>query len=485
MTDNAIKTPSIKANTIFNILRKLSVLLFPLITFPYSSRILLPEGIGHVSFARSFIDYFILIATLGISTYGIRETAKFRDNRQQLSKVAKEILAINTISTAVAYLLLFIAIIGIPKLEPYRSLLLVMSAKILFSALGMEWLYNGMEDYKYITIRSFIFQVISLILLFTLVHSPEDSLKYASIAVISNVGSNICNWIHSKKYVDLLSSFKLELRKHIKPILIMFALAELSIIYSALDVTMLGFICGDWDVGIYTSATKITGIIIQLVTAIGVVVLPRLAYYISKDHTEKFQQLAHKCFDFFFLVSIPSAIGLCLIGRAAILAFSGEKFLAAIPIMRIMCPIIIISGINNVIGTQLFIPMGKEKMVLYALLLGAISNIVLNFLFIPKYHAFGAAAATLISQGILSGVELFWSRGIVNLSKIGRFFLLYLGNSLIMGYFVFLCVYKISGLWASTIVAVGIGIIIYGVLLILEKNHFVMDFMNTLKKRVE
>ena len=484
MKDNILKTPSIKKNTFFNIIRNLLILLFPLITFPYSSRILLPEGIGQVSFARSFIDYFILIATLGVSTHGIRETAKARDNREQLSKISKEILTINIISTAVAYILLLISLISIAKLATYRSLLLVISAKILFSALGMEWLYNGMEDYKYITIRSFVFQLISVILLFALVHKPDDCLKYASIAVISNVGSNICNWIHSKKYIDLLFRFKLELRKHIKPIFILFAMAEVSIIYSALDVTMLGFICGDWDVGIYTAATRINSVIIQFVTAVGIVVLPRLSYYITQENKEKFQQLVHKSFEFFLLVSIPSAIGLCLVGHAAILAFSGEKFLAAIPIMRIMSPIIIITGINSVVGTQTFVPIGKEKMVLYALLVGAISNIVLNFILIPRYHATGAAVATLISQSILSGLELFWGRNIINLSQVGRFFMIYLGNTLIMVPFVLLCIYTIPGLWVSTFFAVGIGIIIYGLILIFERNHFAMDFISAVKRRL-
>ena len=484
MKDKNFNPPSIKKNAVFNTFRNLLVLLFPLVTFPYSSRVLLPEGIGQVSFARSFIDYFILIATLGVSTYGIRETAKLRDDRKRLSKFSKEILTINAISTVVAYLLLFVALICVPRLTDYRSLLLVISAKILFVSLGMEWLFSGMEDYKYLTIRAFIFQLISVILLFAFVHRPEDCLKYASIAVISNVGSNICNWFYSKKYIDFFSSCKLELRRHIKPIFTLFAMAEVSIVYSALDVTMLGFICGNREVGIYTSATRINGVIIQFVVAIGTVVLPRLSYYITQNDKEKFNQLVHKSFDFFFLISIPSAIGLCLVGHAAILAFSGKNFLAAIPIMRIMSPIIIIAGINSVIGAQTFVPMGKEKMVLYALLVGATSNIILNFMLIPKYHVAGAAIATLISQSILSGLELFWGRNFIDLNQVGRFFILYLGNALVMVPFVLLCVYKIPELWLSTFFAIITGIIIYSLLLIAEKNHFSLDFINAIKRRL-
>ena len=485
MTDNVVKTPSIKINAIFNVTRHLLILLFPLITFPYASRILLPEGIGKVAFARSFIDYFITIATLGISTYGIRETAKARDNRQQLSKVSKEILTINMVSTAISYTLLFIAIFCIPKLSDYRALLIIISAKILFTALGLDWLYGGMEEYKYITVRSFIFQVISVILLFAFVHQPSDYLKYASIAVIANVGSHICNWIHSKKYIDLFAPCgNLELKKHLKPIFILFAMAEVSKIYIALDVTMLGFMCGDWEVGIYTAATKINRVIVQLVVAIGYVVIPRLAYYLKHADKNKFQELVYKNFDIFFLFSIPSAIGLCLVGNAAVIVFSGEKFMASIPIMRLMNPIIVITGIGSVVGTQTFVPMGKEKLVLYALLIGAVSNIALNFLLIPRYQVWGASVATLVSQAVLSGVELFWCRHIVDLRKVGRFFMIYLGNSLVMALFAFLCVRFIPGLWASTIAAVCVGGAVYGLLLILEKNHFVMDFINLAKKKL-
>ena len=480
-----MKAPSIKANAIFNIFRKLMTMLFPLITFPYASRILLPEGIGKVAFSRSFIDYFMIIATLGISTYGTRETAKVRDDRVLLSKVSREILTINMVSTAVAYLLLFVAMLSISKLAEYRALLVVISAKILFTSLGLGWLYGGMEDYKYITIRAFIFQIISVILLFTLVHKPEDYLLYASIAVISNVGSNICNWIHSKKYIDLFIHIELELKKHLKPIFVLFAMGEFAKIYAVLDVTMLGFLCGNWEVGIYTAATKINRIIVQLVISIGYVVLPRLAYYINKSDEKKFQELVYKNFDVFFLLAIPSAIGLSLVGNAAILAFSGEKFIASVPIMRIMNPIIVITGIGSVIGTQTFVPMGKEKLVLYGLIIGAISNIILNFILIPRYQVWGAAIATLCSEGIFSGIELYWGRDIVDLKKVARYFLLYLGNSLVMAVGVFLCIQVIPGLWTGTIVAVCVGIATYGILLFIEKNRFVMDFLKVFKRRID
>ena len=487
MSDKIIKeAPSIKVNAAFNVIRNLMILLFPLITFPYASRILLPDGIGKVAFARTFVDYFITVATLGIGNYGIRETAKVRDDRQQLSKVSQEILTINMISTAVSYTLLFTAIFIVPKLAEYRVLLIVISAKILFTALGLDWLYGGVEDYKYITVRSFIFQAISVIALFVFVHKPEDYLIYASIAVFANVGSNVCNWIHSKKYVTFFSGFdlKLEFKKHLVPIFTLFAMAEVTRLYNALDVTMLGFICGDWEVGIYSAATKINRIIIQLVVAIGVVVLPRLAYYLKKNEKEKYQELALKNFEIFSLLSIPCAVGLCLIGDSAILFFCGSNFNASVPIMRFMTPMIAISGISHVVGTQTLVPTGRERFVLYSLVIGAISNVVLNFILIPKYQIWGAAVSTLISQGVLSGMELYWCRDIINLCKVGRYFAVYLGHSLVMAAAVFLVLLVFHGHKNITIIAICIGLMVYGLMLYITKNSFLLELIETVKKRI-
>jgi len=484
MIENQIKNPSIKVNALLNIARTLMTVVFPLVTFPYSSRILLPEGIGRVRFARSFVDFFILLATLGIYVYGTREIAKVKDDKVQLSKVTTEILTINLVSTTIAYFLFFIAIFTIPKLSDYRLLLIVISTKILFTALGLDWLYSGIEDYKYITLRAFIFQIISVVLLFTFVHTKEDYLKYASIAVFSNVGSNICNWIHSKKFINISFRSDLELKKHLKPIFILFAMAVTSNLYSIIDVTMLGFMCNDWQVGIYTTATKINSLITSLVVSGGIVVLPRLSYYVKNQAEDKFQELAYKNYDILFLFAIPSTIGLCLVGKAAVLAFSGENFIASIPIMRMMNLMIIIVGISCVTGTQTLIPLGKEILVFYAMLTGALTDIILNFALIPHFQAYGAAVATVISESILSIFELACIRKKLSLKKIGRFFTSYLFNSAVMALFVILCLLLIPGLWLSSIIAICVGIVVYGALLVLEKNHFVMDMFKLIKKKV-
>ena len=476
-----MKTPSLKKNIALNLFKTVLNLLFPLITFPYASRILLPDGIGRVSFARSFIDYFILIATLGISTYGIRETAKIRDNREKLSKISREIVTINMISTAVSYFLLFIAIFCIPKLTNYRLLLIVISAKILFTALGLDWLYGGVEDYKYITTRAVIFQIISIVLLFMFVNRPEDYLKYASIAVFSNVGSNICNWIHSKKYIDLFKKTRIELKKHVKPIFILFAMVAVTKVYAVLDVTMLGFLCDDWQVGIYSAAEKVNKIVLSMVVAACTVLLPRLSYYSEKNEIQKFNNLAYKGFDVLLLVSIPSWIGLSLISYQIIMLVSGENYISAVPLMCIMSPIILIIGLSNFIGMQLFMPLRKEKYTLYSVICGAVVNFSLNLILVPRYQAFGAAISTICAEIIVTAVQLVLARDIINLKSIFKQFTIYFLDSLVMGLSVFVIIKNIDDVFIGFLCGVVSGLVVYGILLLLQKNELVYAGIRAIK----
>ena len=186
--------------------------LFPLITFPYSSRVIGPVGIGKVNFAASIISYFSIIASLGISTYAIREAAKVRDDKTALSKFSKEIFTINAITTLIAYALFFTALFCIPKFNEYRILLCISSSTILFTTIGMDWLYNALEEYAYITIRSIAFQIASIVLLYAFVHTPEDYIIYGGITVFASVGSNILNFIHSRKYISFRRIHSLALK---------------------------------------------------------------------------------------------------------------------------------------------------------------------------------------------------------------------------------------------------------------------------------
>lgn len=476
---------SLKINAILNITKTLMGLIFPLITFPYASRILMPEGLGKVNFALSIISYFAIISSLGIENYGIKEAAKLRDDKIQLSKFTKEIFIINMISTLVAYILLVFAILFVPKFLEYRKLLIVTSATILFTTIGMNWLYSAVEDYLYITIRSIIFQVISLILLFLLVHSKDDYVKYAAISVVSNVGSNILNFVHSRKYISFKIDKPLKFKKHLKPIMVLFAMAVAVKIYTVLDTTMIGFLKNDYEVGIYTAATKINKIVLSLVVSIGTVLLPRLSYYSSMEDKTEFYKLAYKGFDILLLIALPSAVGLSLLSTSIVHLFSGNGYEAAILPMRIMNPIIVVIGLSNFIGIQMFMPLNKEKWTLYSVLVGAVVNFFINLFLIPIYGSVGASIATLCAETTVTLTQLILLRRFLKMNKIAKSLIKYFLNSVVMGVFVYACVRFISVEWVELVIGVIVGVVVYILILVIEKNELIYEVLTSIKNKIK
>ena len=251
------KKKSLKINFIMNIILTMSSFIFPLITFPYVSRILLPIGTGKVSLATSIITYFSMFAQLGIPTYGIRACAKVRDNREELSKVAQELLLINIIMSVISYIILFILLLFVPKFRCEKTLYVILSFTIILTAIGMEWLYKALEQYTYITVRSVIFKCIALIAMFLLIHKQEDYVVYGAITIFAASASNVLNLINVHKYIDLKPIRNYNFKRHLKPVLIFFAMSCATTIYTNLDTVMLGFMTTDTEVGYYNAAVKI------------------------------------------------------------------------------------------------------------------------------------------------------------------------------------------------------------------------------------
>ena len=277
-----MKKKSLGVNAFLNGLRSVLNLFFPLITFPYVSRVLSVSGIGIYNFSNTYISYFVLIAGLGIATYAVREGAKYRENNTKINDFASQIFSLNIISTIIAYLLLLMSLIVFKNLNRYVSCILIFSLQILFTTLGTEWVYTIYEDYAYITIRSIIFKIISIILLFLLVRKPKDYLIYAAITVFSAVGSNLLNFIHARKFVSIRLTTRTNWRYHLKPILVIFASAIAVTIYVSSDTTILGLLKNDYAVGIYSTSVKIYQIVESLLSAALTVRIPRLAFLWGK-----------------------------------------------------------------------------------------------------------------------------------------------------------------------------------------------------------
>lgn len=393
-----MKNTSIKVNFIMNSILTMSSFVFPLITFPYVSRILLATGTGKVSFAASLITYFNMFAQLGIPIYGIRACAKVRDDKQELTKVAQELLIINLVMSLLAYIVLAFFLIQIKRLYDNRTLYILMSMTIFLSAIGMEWLYKALEQYTYITVRSIIFKFIALIAMFLLVNSENDYVIYGVITIFAASASNVLNFVNAHKYISLKPISNYNLKRHFKPILVFFAMSCATTVYTNLDTLMIGFIKKDVDVGYYNAAVKVKTILVSIVTALGSVLLPRSSYYVEKKMMDEFWGIAKKSILFVFLVAPPTVIYFIFFAKETILFLSGFDFVNSIVPMQIILVTVIFIGLSNILGMQILIPLGMEKAVLYSEIAGAVIDFTINLILIPKFASAGAAIGTVFAE---------------------------------------------------------------------------------------
>ncbi len=397
----AEKTISIKKNFIMNALLAMSSFIFPMITFPYVSRILGPAGYGKVGFATSLVSYFNMFAQLGVPTYGVRACAKVRDDREKLSRTVKELLTLNLVMSAAAYAGLFLALLTVPRLREDRLLYLIVSSTILFSAIGMEWLYKGLEQYTYITVRSLVFKFIALLAMFLLVHAESDYVMYGAISVFAASASGLMNLLHARRYVSLRGISGCRYTRHFKAVGIFFAMACAATVYTHLDTLMLGFMTTNQDVGYYDAAVRVKQILVSIVTSLGTVLLPRASYYIEHGQREAFQRISGKALHFIALTSIPAACYFILFAEEGIGFLSGSAYRNSVAPMQIIMPTLIFIGLTNIMGIQMLVPLGREKVVLYSEIAGAVTDLILNFLLIPGMRSAGAAIGTLSAEAVV------------------------------------------------------------------------------------
>ena len=473
-----MKQNSLKLNVIMNMILTMSSLIFPLITFPYVSRILLPEGTGKVSFATSLISYFLMFAQLGIPTYGIRTCAKVRDNREELTRTAQELLIINLVMSAISYVVLFLAIAFVPRLQGDKTLYIIVSFTIILTTIGMEWLYKALEQYTYITIRSVIFKFIALIAMFLLIHEKSDYIIYGGISILAASASNVFNFINVHKYIDLKPVGGYNFKRHFKPIGTFFAMACATTIYTNLDTVMLGFMKTDADVGYYNAAVKIKTILVAIVTSLGAVLLPRASYYIENGLIDEFKKITNNALSFVFLIASPLMLYFVFYAKEGIFFLSGNAYAGSIVPMQIIMPTLLFIGITNILGIQMLVPMGKEKVVLYSEIAGAIVDVIINALLIPRFASAGAAIGTLVAEFVVLIVQYIALKDDVaeTLKQIhyGRITI-----ALILGTIASLWVKMLGlGSFLTLVISAVLFFGVYGVYLLIRKEEMIVEIWN-------
>ncbi len=490
MSDNTEKKQaSIKVNFILNAILTMSGFLFPLISFPYVSRILKPEGTGKVQFATSVISYFAMFAALGTSTYGVRACAKVRDDKEKLTKTAQEIFYLNIITGAIAYVMLFGTIIAVPKFRNEKMLYFICSLIIFFTAIGMEWMYKALEKYRYITIRSVLFKLIALIAMFLFIHKKGDYKIYAVLTIFASSASGILNFLNARKYISFKRLKHYDFKPHIKALIIFFAMSCATTIYLHLDTVMLGFMIDDTEVGYYNAAVKIKTILVSVVTSLGAVLLPRAAYYVEHNLMDEFRRISAKALNFVWIFAAPLMVYFMIFASEGIYFLSGKDYSEAIIPMIVITPTVMLIGLTNIMGIEILVPTGREKIVLYSEIAGAITDLILNAILIPQLKSTGAAIGTLVAELVVFIYQYIALKGEVgDIFKKMCYWKVALGLLIASGASFWVKLLPLGNSMLHSFIKMAVSAVIfyaaYGIVLLATKEELTRSIWNSVVKKI-
>lgn len=476
---------SVRKNATLNIIKQICTIVFPLITFPYATRILHTENYGMFTFASSIISYFTLIAALGINNYAVREGARIRDNKAELGDFVKRVFTINVISTLIAYVLLILLMFFWRTLDPYRDLLFVLSAAIVFTTIGTDWINVIFEDYAYITKRYIVCQGIAIIFLFILVHNQDDVVWYALISVLGSVLANIANFFYiRRKYgIKLGLSFSAGTWKHLAPILVLFANAVAVTVYIHSDTTILGVLKDDYAVGIYGVASRIYIMVKQVANAAIYVVIPRVASLISYGKDDEIKKIYKYTLGNVLLVLIPALVGLASLSEQIVLLIAGNDYVEASQPLIILSFSLIFASAACLYINGILIPYRKERGALLLTVISACINIGLNFVLIPLFSFNAAALTTLIAEMFMCIAGIVMTKKICVI-PIKRELLF----GIVSGVIVFVICLGVKSFIHNYLFVIGLSVVLsllaYAVLMCVIKNNFVYDLLNRMKKKI-
>lgn len=387
-------------NIFYNVLLAVSQVLFPLITFPYLARTLGPEHIGLINFAESFAKYFVVLAALGIPIYGVREIAKNANELVKRSTLFWEIFGINLFCTFFFSVLFYLSILLVPTLQQYAELFKWAILYFILQIFSFEWFFSGLGEFKFIALRSFFIRLLFILFVFIFIKSKLDYLKYMQMQVaLSFILATINIFILRKKiHKGKNITQQLNFKQHIQPMLVLFLTIFSISIYFSLDTVLLGFLADNESVGYYSTALKLTKLIIAVLSAISTAMFPSIMNYYHQQQFEKFNDLINDCF--FLLVSLSMPLVIVFSGCAPeiveILFASGYK--RAILPLQITTPLILIVSLSTIFGFQILSALAKDKLILYSAIYGMIISVLLSFALVPFLKEIGSAIAIVITE---------------------------------------------------------------------------------------
>ena len=414
-----------KKDFFYNFLLTSSNLLFPLLTFPYLSRILGAEGIGICSFIQSYAQNFAIIAALGIPLYGIREISKVRDDKAKRSRIFFELLSIHSILTVIFLIIYFISIFNYADFEQNKKLAIVGSGFIFLNVFSIEWLFTGLSNFKYITIRSVIIRVISIIFIFLLVKTKDDFTIYFLIIVLTFFFTALLDMYSSIKFISWKISLTVKgILVHLKPVTFLGIYMVLTSIYSVLPTTLLGFLSTKLAVGYYYGANRIIRMVISIFTSLITVMIPRLNSVVEKEESGEYLSMLQKTLSIVITFGIPITFFVFLVANPLVMLLAGKNFINSIFVIQIMSPIILIVAFAQIFVHLVLNVNRKDKEMMLLAVLGMIIGIVINLVFIPRFAERATGVSQLLSELLVTLFSFFLARRILHFHFPTRNFIL-------------------------------------------------------------
>ncbi len=473
---------SVKENYALTFFDTVMSMAFPLITLPYVTRILSPDSIGHVYFYLNILSYITLLTALGIPLYGVREIAKNRNDLEKCNHMALELLILHLILTAVGYLLVFVLCVSAGKIREDIPLFAVLSISLFFTTIGVSWFFQAVEDFRYITIRSLLVKILSLILLFSLVRSRDDVIWYGFVLVCGSVGNNLFNLFRLRKYLRR-TDFKRELNpfKHVRPASKVFLLNLTVGIYTQLSVFLLGFLQSDAAVGYYTMAQKIVSILNSIVLALTTVLLPRLSNFVGNRQLDDFKALGNKSLSFSLAISLPICTGLIVLAKPLIIVLFGEAYEPSIIVLMIWAPVLVIIGLSQLYGKSLLYSTGHEMIMTFCTLIGMIVYLIVAIPGVIYFSIVGATVGSLCAELAVTGSMMFWGRNSHPCTVFRKDNLVYLVASLMMAFIIFIGLRFVDDFIVQLVVGIFLGFLTYCIILGISHDPFYKELINYIR----
>ncbi len=472
---------SIKKNYIYNLSYQILILIVPLITTPYISRVLGGGEIGKVSYAESIVAYFVLFGTPGVAILGQREVSYAQDEKEKRSEIFWSIKTLEFITSIIA-LIAYVIFSGFQK---NSNIYFALSFTVLATVVDVSWFFQGMEEFGKIIFRNVIIKIANIVYILTFIKSPDDTFKYALGLAAFTFIANASLWGYLPKYVEAPKLKKIKPWRYLWPAILLFIPTIATRIYTVLDKTMIGNITrDDYQNGYYELAMRASKIVLSVVTAIGTVMIPRIGYYFKRNDKEEIDKLMYKSYRAVMLLGVPLCFGLMFASENFVPWFFGPNYEEITLLLKFLSLLLIAIGLSTVTGTQYMIPTQRQNHFTASVCIGAAVNFVLNMFLIARYQAVGAAIASVIAEFAVTTVQFVFVRKEIRFSKVFVNSIKYVLAGVLMSVLLIFEGRLLEPRIINTIIMVATGAFVYGISLIILRDSFAMELLIGVKNKV-